>query len=288
MRTDFDLRALQLAELEMMKDVTRFCEDNGIQYFLSSGTLIGAARHKGFIPWDDDVDINMDLKNYRKFLALAKDGLSDKYFIQNVETEPKMCFPWTKIRINGTTSMDPRLTNLDVHFGICMDIFIINGIPNSPFRRRLQQLAVKVQIFLLYKYFYLDGDGFVISKPKRLLYKLMPEFLRRGLIRLLDKFILYDIDGCDTAYNVFSNTVQSAEKIPVELVKEFDKLTFEGTEFFVPKRWDEYLTLHYGDWRTPLPEGQRDRHGDIIVDLERDYTNYIGERLKAKKAKSSR
>ena len=166
----FDLRKLQLVELEMLKDVVSFCEKNDIQYFLSDGTLIGAARHQGFIPWDDDIDICMDYKNFKKFNKLAAKDFDKKYFVQNYKTERKYPFPWTKIRINSTTSMERHLNNYDIHFGICMDILVLNGISDNKFRRKLQVKSAKLQRDLLKKYYYLEGDIKFDSKKKQIMY----------------------------------------------------------------------------------------------------------------------
>ena len=152
------LRKLQLTELEMLKDVADFCEKNGIEYFLIAGTLLGAVRHGGFIPWDDDIDIGMTFKNYKKFLKLAPKGLPKKYFVQHFTTDPKVSIPWIKVRINGTTSMERHLTNYDIHYGICMDIFLFNGIAENKNRKKKQAKYTKEIRTWLLKWMYIEGD----------------------------------------------------------------------------------------------------------------------------------
>ena len=110
----YDLKKLQLVELQILKDVAEFCDKNDIVYFLDSGTLLGAIRHQGFIPWDDDIDIIMDVENHKKFCKLAPTGLPKCYFVQNMDTDKKTCISWTKVRKNGTTCMERKLTAYDV------------------------------------------------------------------------------------------------------------------------------------------------------------------------------
>ena len=81
------LREIQLFELQMLKDVVKVCDDNNITYIISSGTLLGAVRYGGFIPWDDDIDIDMPLPDYKKFLKIAQRELGEKYFVQNYKTD---------------------------------------------------------------------------------------------------------------------------------------------------------------------------------------------------------
>lgn len=281
----FDLRKLQLIELEMLKDVVSFCEKNDIQYFLSDGTLIGAARHQGFIPWDDDIDICMDYKNFKKFNKLATKSFDKKYFVQNHKTERKYPFPWTKIRINSTTSMERHLNNYDIHFGICMDILVLNGISDNKFRRKLQVKSAKLQRDLLKKYYYLEGDIKFDSKKKQIMYKYLPEWARRSLIKILDKFIYSDISKCSFCYENFYSDINACAHFSTEWFKEYDALMFEGEKFSVPVKYDNYLTKLYGDWRTPPKEVNRNGHGDIIVDFENDYSLYWGDKLKTLKNK---
>lgn len=96
------MHALQQVQLEELKAVASFCDDNGILYLSDGGTLLGAIRHGGFIPWDDDVDICMDIRSCRRFLRLSP-KLPEKSYFQNYRTDPIMSAIWTKIRVHGTT-----------------------------------------------------------------------------------------------------------------------------------------------------------------------------------------
>lgn len=126
------LREIQLFELQMLKDVVKVCDDNNITYILSSGTLLGAVRHGGFIPWDDDIDIYMPLSDYKKFLKIAQRELGEKYFVQNYKTDKNYSEMWTQIRANGTTSMPVKAYKFDIHYGMCMDIFPAVGVSDAP------------------------------------------------------------------------------------------------------------------------------------------------------------
>ena len=271
---DFDLRALQLKELEMLEDFAKFCDENGIVYYLMYGTLIGAARHQGFIPWDDDIDVVMDIKNCRKFLRCACKRYPDKYFVQNYKTDKNVWINWTKIRMNGTTSMERSNSNIDIHYGICMDIFPLAGYPKSKFRKKLAYRAGKLQSILLNKNFS-KMTGASIGRRAKLLYKIIPEFLRTPICSLMERIIYVDTHSKDLCYApltpggtgvLYKSKCFSANRI--------EHLMYEGKEYRVPHKWEEVLEEGYGDWRTPPPATDREGHGDIIVDLENDYKKY--------------
>ena len=101
-----NLKKIQQIELDILLEVDRICKKHEIEYFLDFGTLLGAVRHSGFIPWDDDIDIGMTRDNYEKFLKIASSELKKDYFLQNVYTERETPFLYSKIRKNGKFTME--------------------------------------------------------------------------------------------------------------------------------------------------------------------------------------
>ena len=159
---DFDLRALQLKELECLKEIDRLCRKHKIEYFLSWGSAIGAIRHKGFIPWDDDIDVSMKMDDYLRFKEVCAQELDAKYFYQDWESDPYYYSSWAKIRINDTTSVMADMVDYPTHNGICIDIFPLLPYPYEKLDKRDAWLAKLVTFFSskrlneyhLGKYFY--------------------------------------------------------------------------------------------------------------------------------------
>lgn len=141
-----ELQHLQRVLLGIAKDIDKFCVENGIEYYLVAGSLIGAVRHKGFIPWDDDFDIAMDAKNYLKFLAIAKEKLdSSKYYIQEGYKEWPM--PFSKIRLRGTCLRESNVWDVSKELsGIFIDIFPLENAAKTKYGRLWQYICGKVLI----------------------------------------------------------------------------------------------------------------------------------------------
>lgn len=112
---DITLRKLQLLELKVLLEFKRICEKHQIQYFLMWGTLLGAVRHQGFIPWDDDIDVGMLRSEYVKFLAICNEELSQDFFLQTFESDKTYVNSFAKLRLNGTEYPEPTNKDLLYH-----------------------------------------------------------------------------------------------------------------------------------------------------------------------------
>ena len=148
---DIDLRLIQEIELDILLEFDRICKKHGLKYQLYSGTLIGAVRHEGFIPWDDDIDVAMPRADYDKFIEL-KDELADDYFFQSYETDPQYINRFGKIRKNGTVFMEKLVQELDMHHGIYIDVFPFDNIKPHSFSGKLQLFILrKLDSFFKYR-----------------------------------------------------------------------------------------------------------------------------------------
>lgn len=121
---DKTIAAAQKVMLEILQEIHKICVENNLTYWLEAGTLLGAVRHKGFIPWDDDSDVSMPRADYEKFLKIAQEKLPEDMFLQTQDTDKEYPLSWAKIRKNGTLLVETGETgNEKYHHGIFVDIF---------------------------------------------------------------------------------------------------------------------------------------------------------------------
>lgn len=273
------LRDLQLCELQILKDITRICRKYGFRYYLCGGTLLGAVRHQGFIPWDDDIDIQMPLEDYNRFLEIAQQELGDGYFVQNSETEPLYPLAYTHIRKNGTALLFEEEKQSPSHHGVWVDVFPMIYIRNDR-DYRIRRAALKACYYLR-----LDKETYEANKAR---YTSHSNRLTVGLISLIRKFPLQKREKmrawllrwiCKNKTGKYLCYIWSnlSMKIPVAFFgAETVTLPFEDDSFPVPAQYDTYLRQQYGDYMVlPPPEKRNGGHGEYaIIDLEKDWTFY--------------
>lgn len=258
-----DLRKLQLIELEMIVEVDRICRNNGIQYSLDGGTLLGAARHKGFIPWDDDADIIFTRHEYAKFCRACNKELDrGRFFLQEYRTDENYRWGYAKIRRKGTEFIRLGQEHMRYKTGVCIDVFVVDHVPDMALARRLYY-GVN---FFIRKVMYSElGQYAADSGWQRGVYRLLYKIPRDPMFQLrnclaarcnrkkteLVSHLLYQYPSKETKYGM-----------PAECFEQYCDMEFEGMQLRGFVDYDRYLTLLYHDYMTLPPEEKRRGPGE--------------------------
>lgn len=268
---DLTLREAQMLMVDILKDVHELCERHGLKYFLDAGTLIGAVRHKGFIPWDDDVDIGMLRDDFNKFLEIAKKELPEHLFLQTFETDeyydvyPVPC----KIRYNNTMFLEEGAKeNYKMHNGVYIDIFPYDSLPKYNVVYKVQR-ALSYNILKSFKRLRdipekLSFKNKITFSFYKLLVKMFPNKRRLKFFNFLIKWnsrnSKYMGYGVDTYWSEY--VYEKSDYF--QLVK----LEFEGQYFYAPKNYHTILTQLYGDYMIMPKEEDRAWHSKEIKKLK--------------------
>lgn len=259
------LRKVQLAQLEILKKFKEICDRHGIRYILSSGTLLGAVRHKGFIPWDDDVDVDMMRGEYEKFLAVAPDELGDGFSLQTWESDKIFSLPYAKIRMNGTVYRENSVKKEGMA-GIFIDVFPYDPLPEDEKLRSRMMFKFNLLRFLINE----KTGHYEISKTtiKRKLAvaaaKVIVAFTSKK--KLIKKYERASEKCRRAGGNVYFSHDGAGPigswKVAKDCFERTAELEFEGEMFSCPEDYDGYLREVYGDYMVLPPVGEREnRHG---------------------------
>lgn len=255
-KKDWGLKPLHDKMLQVLTYIHDFCVSNNIDYCLAYGSALGAVRHNGFIPWDDDVDIYMTANSYIKFKTLFKEkGNHDLFYLQELGYYgDKVNF--SKIRMNGTAFIEPNTREYDIHHGIYIDIFILHNSDGVPAHVKRMVLAGKYLTIKRLSNIHYNRRFFY--RPILTFLRLFPyDFLRK---QALD--ILYKYDKQDTKY-FFEPEFQSEVEIwDKSIIFPAVCHQFEGVSLMIPAKSNQYLTMYYGDYMTipSIPEIEWSHH----------------------------
>ena len=264
--TDADLGELHQTLLGMLHDVARVCEELGIRFFLAEGSLIGAVRHGGFVPWDDDLDLYMPRADYERFLRLAPDRLGARYRVQHPSTVADYWSAFTKVRlVDGPQRFrQQHIAHLTDDNGPLIDIFPLEYVPRPDGPGLMLQSAWLrfLRGCLVQK---LDVEP--ASRPlKRVLRAASRLTSLRFLHRQLERTLRRHGDGprpfvaALTTFHPLRSQV-----VPAEVFARQEWVDFEGSPMPVPVGYDVLLTTIYGDYRTPPPPAERGRRHQFVV-----------------------
>jgi len=237
MQNETVLRKLQMMELQILNEVIKLCEQNNIKYYLIGGTLLGAVRHSGFIPWDDDIDIGMLRKDYDNFNKVCDTCLAESLYIQNKEHDKRVDLPITKIRKNGTKIIEKENLNMDCHKGVFIDIFPLDNIPEKD--NFILESEYFVFMFLQSIALYKNGYREYRSKTVKLISSIF-RFLPYAAINKITHKIMTRHNKKETGFLTSYASGYGYKKQRMsknEIYGAGVKILFEGKEFTAPTNY---------------------------------------------------
>lgn len=245
-------RQLQLVQIHLLDEFAAICKKHNLTYWIDFGTLLGAVRHGGFIPWDDDIDVSMPIPDYEKFLTIAEEALPKDIFLQTEKTDPayKQCF--AKLRDNNSTFLEHHENEVHqkenpYHHGIYIDIFPSYEYPLLP--KIVRKILLRFTLRSRYAAYVNRHNRFInipIYWTMKLIWLLLSPF-KSGAVGQTPE---------DNGYNY---------AVPKKYIFPLSTVLFEGKAYAAPHNTDAYLTEMYGDYMTPPPPEKRIAHACTVL-----------------------
>ena len=279
---DENRKKLWKCMLDMLEILDRTCKEHGLRYFLFYGSLLGAVRHKGFIPWDDDLDIVMPRPDFDRVQRILEKELEPPYFLQNFKTDPGFASSYFKIRNSQTAAITPFFVkrHISANLGIFIDIHSIDGMPGTD---RDSRRVDKLRQFLKIAAYLKAGWPLVVDGSKK-------KFVGRALASVFGRAALFDLSSRLARRFPFGRTSHCAVTpmfysyrpprhcYPTDWFAETEIADFEYLRIPIPKRHDDLLSAEYGDWHQFVRgiEGGA-RHDWMRYDTEKDFKTLLVE-----------
>ena len=272
-------RKLQLKILEMVKYIDTICKENNIEYYIIYGSCLGAIRHKGFIPWDDDMDIAMTEDNYYKFIKVFEQyGNKEKYYLQSPGKEKEYYLSFSKLRDITTTLIEENNKDKNIIYGVYIDIFPLIGVPKSKFKRKILKIN---RAFLLSANMNIINNKFLKNISKIIIKVIGKQRITKYCTKNCFKYKTKDYDEwlslCDG--DGFELNIHSKEIYGKPLYVDF-----EDTSLPIPCKYDEYLTHIYGDYmKIPSEKDiEKSEHTLYYMNLDLPYKEYLKNKIEEK------
>ena len=273
-----ELRRLQMAELENMRVFSDICKKNGLRFFLIGGTMLGAIRHHGFIPWDDDMDVGMPRSDYEKFLEIARKELPKGFGLLNYKKQKGYLRYFSRV-INKQVVVTNASNTKTIDEYAWLDIFPFDGMPQNIIIQKKHLLSLTVSRFFYHASCF---DELVnLNRPGRAWYlQAIIRFLsiahigrkintRKQMKKIERKLKKYDYDKSEYVINLFGAYV-SKEVLSKKVIGKMPHYSFEDLFLPGPEKYDQYLTHFYGDYMMPPKDIEKDKHNINSISFKND------------------
>lgn len=265
-------KKLQSEQLKILKELDRVCKKLNLTYVLAFGTSLGARRHKGFIPWDDDIDVYMRIEEL-EFLQKHSSMFGEGYFLQHNGSDPEYVLMISRLRNSGTTLIERTEVDRDINHGIFIDIYPLFHSPEKGFgARRLVVISMIYRLMLCNRM--PRNRGLVMKIGSGILLKIIPEKMKKRLVNRCYKILR---NSPETGYLSSLYGDEANIRYPSCCFFPVQWVPFEDGMAPVQADWDLYLKKTYGDYMELPPEENRKFHHDFVyVDFDRPYKEYKG------------
>ncbi|MBQ8337636.1 MAG: LicD family protein [Oscillospiraceae bacterium] len=268
----YDIDKLHETLAELTDYVFKVCEENNLTCLMIYGTVLGAYRHKGFIPWDDDMDLALPREDYEKFVEIMKQK-KDGYSIQNEDNEPNYFLPFAKVRKDGTLFVEKITEGLYQNNGAFVDIFPLDAISETTsLTRRLKTKYLSyLKHILKYnscKKLYAEKMGTARKVVEEIMSIPAKIFSNRAILKHMTRIKIADSKRGEAKYLVEYDAPDSKNTFSYDIYFPSRKMEFEGRSYSVPGKTEEYLTHLYGkDYMQLPPEEKRRTHEPLKITL---------------------
>lgn len=265
------LQRLHEVETEMLVEIDRVCRKNNINYYMIAGTLLGAVRHKGFIPWDDDMDITMSRADFKRFLEVSEKDLCPDYYIECDETNPDYWYAIPKVCKKNTVFKNIQDSGLDENIGIYIDIFMLDNVPkaDSKIQAVRASLANLIQATMSNRKTNFNVKD--MSLKSRLFYYLTKPMSIGKLAAWRKRIITHYGDECEYYTNLASRYGRIKQTMRKDVYYPPVELEFDGHKFLAPNKYEYVLERLYGDYmKLPDEDKRRTTHRIFALDFGDD------------------
>ncbi len=271
--TQETLDKLHQTLVDILSEVIRVCNENDIPYFVDYGTLLGAIRHNGFIPWDDDIDITMLRDDYERFLKIAPKALKEGYILQHYSTDPGVPISLAKVRKNGTKFVEEQFKKVKMHHGAYIDIFVLDKIPVDKRRQTIyRRKMVLLEMFFRSKVILSPLSSLNYPRKEVIRFRILYAILRLLLLPIPRKLIWKWHEKAARKYNntnspLVSHTGATASIRDISNILPLKEHIFENITVKIPADSDKLLSTTYGNYMELPPEDKRVTHAPYELEI---------------------